>query len=71
MDVHHKTYKRVMRERPEDLQALCRPCHEIEDVRRRREKDPPGKLVEFGEVLSEVFALVVERVELTLARQRA
>jgi 5-methylcytosine-specific restriction endonuclease McrA len=27
LDVHHKTYKRRGRERPEDLVALCRNCH--------------------------------------------
>jgi hypothetical protein len=26
-EVHHRTYERVGAERPEDLQALCAPCH--------------------------------------------
>jgi 5-methylcytosine-specific restriction endonuclease McrA len=26
-EVHHLTYERVGAERPEDLQALCAPCH--------------------------------------------
>jgi 5-methylcytosine-specific restriction endonuclease McrA len=25
--VHHKTYKRIGRERAEDLMAVCAPCH--------------------------------------------
>lgn len=27
LDVHHDTYQRVGRERPDDVRALCRPCH--------------------------------------------
>ena len=27
LDVHHKTYKRVTKERMSDLQVLCRKCH--------------------------------------------
>lgn len=27
LQVHHLTYKRVFREHPGDLQALCFPCH--------------------------------------------
>ena len=30
LDVHHKTYERVGRERMRDLVALCRECHEAE-----------------------------------------
>jgi 5-methylcytosine-specific restriction endonuclease McrA len=26
-DVHHLHYRTLYRERPEDLQHLCRPCH--------------------------------------------
>lgn len=26
-DLHHRTYARLGEERPEDLVALCRPCH--------------------------------------------
>lgn len=28
LDVHHNTYERRGQERPSDLIALCRPCHE-------------------------------------------
>ena len=28
LDVHHLTYERRGAERPSDLMALCRPCHE-------------------------------------------
>lgn len=27
LDVHHLTYRNIFNEAPEDLQALCRPCH--------------------------------------------
>lgn len=27
LDAHHKTYERLGRERPSDLEALCRTCH--------------------------------------------
>lgn len=27
LDVHHRTYKRIGNERPEDLVAVCRRCH--------------------------------------------
>lgn len=30
LHVHHKTYRNRGAERPEDLQALCRRCHELE-----------------------------------------
>lgn len=30
LDVHHKTYERLGFELPEDLEVLCRDCHEIE-----------------------------------------
>jgi 5-methylcytosine-specific restriction endonuclease McrA len=29
LDVHHRTYERVERERPRDLTVLCRRCHEM------------------------------------------
>lgn len=28
LNVHHRTYERVGKERPEDLTVLCRKCHE-------------------------------------------
>ena len=27
LEVHHKTYKKVYRERPQDLEVLCSRCH--------------------------------------------
>lgn len=30
LHVHHRSYARVGNERPDDLEALCRRCHEIE-----------------------------------------
>ena len=29
LDVHHKTYERLGFELPEDLEVLCRTCHEV------------------------------------------
>lgn len=30
LDLHHKTYARLFNELPEDVELLCRSCHEIE-----------------------------------------
>ena len=30
LQVHHKTYKNVFKEEPEDLEVLCKNCHETE-----------------------------------------
>ena len=29
LNVHHRTYERLGRERPEDLIVLCRHCHDL------------------------------------------
>jgi len=29
LEIHHRTYVRLGEERPEDLVAVCRPCHEV------------------------------------------
>ncbi len=34
LEVHHKTYKHLGNEPWEDLEALCKPCHEIADQER-------------------------------------
>lgn len=34
LEVHHLTYERFQRERPEDLMVVCVQCHEEEDKRR-------------------------------------
>lgn len=36
--VHHLTYIRKYRERPEDLMAMCAPCHEF--THGKRDRDP-------------------------------
>jgi len=37
LEVHHATYRRLAREAPRDLIALCRPCHrDVETFLRRR-----------------------------------
>ena len=30
LHVHHKTYKNIYNEQPEDLELICKPCHEKE-----------------------------------------
>jgi 5-methylcytosine-specific restriction endonuclease McrA len=35
LDVHHLTYARLTDEPLEDLQALCRPCHDVADAERK------------------------------------
>lgn len=32
LDLHHLTYARLWRELPEDVQVLCRACHEIAEI---------------------------------------
>jgi 5-methylcytosine-specific restriction endonuclease McrA len=42
--IHHKTYDRIFRERLNDLQAVCGPCHmEIHGI-----EDAPPKVRLFG-----------------------
>lgn len=36
LEVHHLTYERFGRELLTDLQALCKPCHDIADEERKR-----------------------------------
>ena len=39
LEVHHLTYKRLGRERDEDLQAVCRPCHpRADEIRKQRNR---------------------------------
>jgi 5-methylcytosine-specific restriction endonuclease McrA len=35
-DVHHRTYRRLGHERPEDVEVLCADCHALADAERRR-----------------------------------
>jgi 5-methylcytosine-specific restriction endonuclease McrA len=35
LDVHHRTYRRLGVERPEDVEVLCPSCHEQADTERR------------------------------------
>lgn len=30
LHVHHKTYKNIFKEEPEDLELICESCHEVE-----------------------------------------
>lgn len=39
LQVHHLNYDRLGRERKEDLQVLCGPCHRAADSRRRVETE--------------------------------
>lgn len=34
LQVHHKTYDNFMNEKPEDLEVLCKPCHQKEHKRK-------------------------------------
>jgi 5-methylcytosine-specific restriction endonuclease McrA len=36
LELHHKTYERLGRESPSDLEVLCRSCHERADRERER-----------------------------------
>lgn len=37
LDIHHLTYANVPNELPEDLQALCRSCHDAADAIREQD----------------------------------
>lgn len=35
LEIHHKTYKNIYKEKLEDLQILCRSCHKSEHSKRK------------------------------------
>lgn len=37
LDVHHRTYERLYKEKLTDCICLCRKCHKVADARRKRE----------------------------------
>jgi len=37
LDVHHLTYDRLYNEHPEDLEVLCKKCHDLADKERAEE----------------------------------
>jgi len=41
LDVHHRTYERLGEELPEDVLALCRPCHESHHDKAKITNDYP------------------------------
>lgn len=52
--VHHLTYNRKYNEPLEDLQDICRPCHEF--IHGRREDDPSNRLgIQPGMVVASLF----------------
>lgn len=42
-DVHHKTYRNWGNEKLEDVEILCRPCHEAEEAMKRSTRKSKGK----------------------------
>ena len=38
LEAHHRTYKRLGHERPEDITVLCRDCHELYEAAKRRKR---------------------------------
>jgi DNA-directed RNA polymerase subunit RPC12/RpoP len=36
LEVHHKHYRTFQRERPQDLEVVCRTCHKAADAERKR-----------------------------------
>jgi hypothetical protein len=38
LQVHHKTYKNLFHERPEDLEVVCKKHHRWADIRRKIRK---------------------------------
>ena len=61
-ETHHLTYERIGRERLEDLQALCRPCHAYESG----DPDDPMTWLETGALLDRrLAAFAREKEQLT------
>lgn len=42
LEVHHRTYENLGREKPEDLTVLCHTCHELYS---KRKPDQPYKFL--------------------------
>lgn len=42
LEVHHKTYERLGRERMSDLEVLCKPCHDGADRKRIEKREEQG-----------------------------
>lgn len=38
LELHHLTYQNLGKEKPSDVQVLCRACHEVEEQFKRQEK---------------------------------
>lgn len=75
-DVHHRSYERVGCELPEDLEALCRSCHQDEHQapedhswERRLWDDPEQHKIDFGRGYSE-WIVDGEIVRVPTARRR-
>jgi len=43
LEVHHKNYDRLGKERMSDLEVLCIPCHNIADRKRVEKREERGK----------------------------
>jgi phage terminase large subunit GpA-like protein len=48
LTVHHRTYKRLGRERRADVSVLCWDCHRSHHADRRRHVSSPGVLTRIG-----------------------
>jgi 5-methylcytosine-specific restriction endonuclease McrA len=59
IEVHHKTYKRLGRERYEDLEVLCGYCHGLEGGYERLHDERVGDIQRLNE---NDFARVLKRV---------
>lgn len=44
LQVHHVTYKRIFNEALEDLEVLCKPCHQKEhNIKTKKKRKPKNK----------------------------
>lgn len=45
LQVHHKHYRTIYKENPEDLELLCKKCHESEHKIKSKTKKPKKKVL--------------------------
>lgn len=71
-DVHHLTYRRRFHERPEDLLAVCRPCHTYlsgrshSDPAASRRPQPNEKILTQSRQLLAAIQRQIDRIDLKI-----
>jgi len=58
LTIHHRTYRRLGRERRADIEVLCRPCHQDRHGHAARRPAPFARAIRSLAVLTVVLAAV-------------